>query len=91
MIKPLSELIEALEAKFPEDKDVLAVVDAFEMENPEEEGELPEDMDLGIPGEEEAPLPEEGAGSDLASLFEEDMAVPPEDEDEDELLMPPKK
>ena len=67
MIKPLSELIEALEAKFPEDKD------------------------LGIPGEEEAPLPEEGAGSDLASLFEEDMAVPPEDEDEDELLMPPKK
>ena len=89
MQKKLSELLETLEEKFPEDEDVLAAVQQFDIEfgeDEESEDELDLDAELGL-GMDEEPS---DTPVDLDLMMEEDLA---EDDEEDEfdLDMPAKK
>ena len=85
----LSELLEVLEEKFPEDEDVLAAVDQYDIEFGEDdmdEEEMPMDMEMDeMPMDEEAPM-------DLDSMLSEDMGEEEEDLDLDlDIEMPPRK
>jgi len=87
----LSELLEVLEEKFPEDEDVLAAVDQYDIEFGEDdmdEEEMPMDMEMDM---DEMPMDEE-APMDLESMLSEDMEGEEEDLDLDlDIEMPPRK
>jgi len=82
----LSDLLEKLEEKFPEDEDVLAAVDQYEVEfGQDEEGEDP-DAELGLMDEEGLDSSSEPA--DLDSMLSEDLG---DDQLDTDIEMPPKK
>lgn len=87
----LSKLLEKLEAKFPEDQDVMAVMAEYEASyepTDDEDMEMPEDMpmeDMEM-GDEMPAEGEDMEAMDLDMLLEEDMA----EDDEEEMPMPKK-
>ena len=87
MPKMLSDLLEKLEAKFPEDELVMDVMSAYDEEyQPEEEMEDDElGLDLELDASEEVPE------MDFAALLGEDLEGEDDLEDDEELDMPPKK
>ena len=81
----LADLLEKIEAKFPDDEDVMAFSEEFNAEYGDEDSEsdpFAEDFD------DEAPA-EDGAPADFGAMFSEDTAE--DEEEDDEFAMPPKK
>jgi hypothetical protein len=78
----LSELLERLEAKYPDDEDVTAAVDQFAAEYGDEDLE---DDEFGMEFEEPEEAPADSEAADFEVMFAEDTA------EDDEEEMPAKK
>lgn len=85
-MEDLSKLLEKIGEKYPDDKDVMAAIDAYSSEDIEGE----DDFDMEFP---EEGVSEEGAegGSDplgLEALLSEDLDAEEEEEDEEGVTPP---